>query len=193
LSTIPSEAECISILVEEGCPPRVIRHTCTVMALAVAIAQRCHVNPDLARAGAQLHDVGRSRTHGIRHGVEGASIARSRHLPDELVLIIQKHMGAGFTAQEAKALGLPPGDYMPSTIEEKIVCHSDKLVGDHEFITSQQAYRELVEKGYRSTGDRMLEMHRELSSLCGIDIDDLTSTIDLKRVTSPCSKYLTGL
>ncbi len=114
LSTVPSETDCLEILREEGVPPKVVRHILTVTSLAVEIAMRCNADVPLVRAGALLHDVGRARTHGVRHAIEGASIIRGRGLPGEVVLIVQKHMGAGFTSDEAKEMGLPPGDYMPA-------------------------------------------------------------------------------
>jgi uncharacterized protein (TIGR00295 family) len=142
------------------------------------------------RAGGLLHDLGRTRTHGIRHAEEGATIARSLGLPEPLVLVIQKHIWAGMTPQEAAEVGLPDLDYMPSTIEEKIVCHTDNLVGDAVYLNSQESYRDFVRKGFESTGQRMLEMHRELSSWCGRDIDGIVAEVRDYDHKGPCSRYL---
>lgn len=160
------------------------------MSVAEAIAQRCGADLDLVRAGGLLHDLGRSRTHGIRHGVEGARLARQRGLPEALVLVIQKHVGAGITSSEAKELHLPSGDYMPATLEEKVVCHADNLVGDADILTSCQSYQDFVRKGLAEQGERMLAMHRELSEACGVDIDEIARSVDLTRREGPCSKYL---
>jgi uncharacterized protein (TIGR00295 family) len=189
LSTIPSEDECIRILLDEGVHSRVVSHVCTVMRVAEAIAMRCGADLTLVRAGALLHDLGRGRTHGIGHGVVGAQRARELGLPEALVLIVQKHVGAGITPENAIELGLPPLDYMPSTMEERIVCHADNLVDDGRVITSQEAYLDFIGKGLEEQGGRMLEMHRTLSDACGVDIDELTPGIDLKG-RGPCSKYL---
>src|SRR5690554_3439113 len=110
------------------------------MRVAEAIAMRCSADLSLVRSGALLHDLGRSRTHDIRHGVEGARRARELGLPESLVMIIQKHVGAGITPENARDLGLPPLDYVPSTLEEMIVCHAGNLVDDDKVITSQDAY-----------------------------------------------------
>lgn len=190
MSTIPSEAECIRILRDRGAADRVIKHVCTVTVLAVAITERCRADVPLVRAGALLHDLGRTRTHGIRHGVEGAAIAHELGLPEPLVLIIQKHVGAGITAEEAKVLGLPDLDYMPSTLEEKIVCHSDNLVGDATYMTSRQSYQDFLRKGLRDPGERMLVMHRQLSAAAGIDVDEIVRQLDLSKVSGPCAHYL---
>ena len=44
------------------------------------------------------------------------------------VNITLKHIGAGIPSDEAEILELPPGDYMPCTLEEKIVAHADNLI-----------------------------------------------------------------
>lgn len=190
MSTIPNEQQCIDILKAQGVPDRVIKHVCTVTRLAVAIATKSGADVDLVRAGALLHDVGRSRTHGIRHGVEGEAIARSLSLPEPLVLIIRKHVGAGILPQEARLLGLPERDYVPSTREEKIVCHADNLVGDADYMSSKQAYDDFVRKGLQDSGERMLAMHRELSAACGKDVDAIVEEVQQQEPSGPCAHYL---
>ncbi len=54
-------------------------------------------------------------------------------LPETIVNIIERHLGAGIPKDEAIILGLPPKDYMPMSLEEKIVAHADNLIeNDHE-------------------------------------------------------------
>jgi uncharacterized protein (TIGR00295 family) len=168
----------------------VIKHVCTVTRLAAAIALRCGADADLVRAGGMLHDIGRSRTHGIRHGVEGEAIARSLALPEPLILIVRKHVGAGILPQEAEALGLPDQDYIPRTLEEKIVCHADNLVGDAEYMDSEAAYQDFLRKGLRESGERMLAMHRELSTACGADVDSIVEEVRSQTPDGPCAHYL---
>jgi uncharacterized protein (TIGR00295 family) len=190
LSTLPSERQCFEILKEEGCSPRVIRHVCTVNAVAMIIASRVNADQELVRIGSLLHDVGRSRTHGVRHVSEGVSIARERGLPEPLVRIISRHIGAGFTKDEALAMGLPEGDYMPETIEEKIVCHSDNLVSDDRVTTLHEALDDMNSKGYAVTASRMKAMHQELSRLCSEDIDTILVSVNItEKVTKMCAAY----
>lgn len=186
---MPNEEECLRILRQAGAPDRVIKHVCTVAAVAEAIALRCDADRSLVRAGGLLHDLGRSRTHGLRHGVEGARMARAMGLPEELVLIIQKHVGAGITPEEARGLGLPDMDYVPSTLEERVVCHADNLVGDAEVLTSAASYQDFLRKGLEEQGRRFLAMHRELSAACGADVDEIARTADLSG-HGPCARYL---
>ena len=47
---------------------------------------------------------------------------------DDVLHIIERHIGAGITEEEAIKLGLPEKSYVPVTLEEKIVAHADNLV-----------------------------------------------------------------
>lgn len=190
-STLPNEKICLEILKQEGCSDKVVRHVCVVNFVAMTLAKACGANLELVNAGSWLHDVGRSRTHGVRHVSEGVAIARSRDLPEELVRVISTHVAAGFTEDEAAAIGLPPGDYMPSTLEEKIVCHSDNLVGDDEIMTLKEAVEDLEVRGYRTTASRMKVMHEELSARCGIDIDLLLEDSEVRtKALKRCAAYI---
>jgi len=86
------------------------------------------VDMRLVEAGALLHDIGRSRTHDVDHAIVGAEIAREMGLPEELVGIIEVHIGAGIPADEAVELGLPERHFFAETLEEKIVAYADKLI-----------------------------------------------------------------
>jgi len=191
-STIPNERECLRILREEGCRTNIIQHVCTVKMIAVAMARASRADLRLVRAGALLHDLGRSRTQTVLHSYEGARILRERGLPDELVRVVQRHIGAGFTPQEANILGLPEGDYMPETLEEKIVCHADNLVKGPIGIQSlHEALDEMVRRGHPATANRMKAMHEELSRACGLDIDEMVKGLRADwEVRGPCAAYI---
>jgi len=87
-----------------------------------------NVDIRLVESGALLHDIGRSRSHEVDHAAKGVEIAREIGLPEKLVHVIERHVGAGIPDDEAKVLGLPEGHYVPETIEEKIVAYADKLI-----------------------------------------------------------------
>jgi len=129
-----------------------------------------------------LHDIGRSRTHSIRHVVHGALIARRLSLDNRLVDIVHNHIGAGVPKLEADALGLPSEDFMPRTLEEKLVCHSDNLVGSRGRHPLERSLSRLREKGAHAAADRMVALHLELEDRLGIDIDLLvTDGTDIKK------------
>jgi len=171
---IPSSKEALKILEASGCSPEVIRHCKAVSDLAVKIARRCrrngiHVDLNLVRIGALLHDIGRSRTHSVHHPIVGAEIARSFNLPEPIIRIIKRHLGGGLTAEEASELGWPVEDYLPETIEEKIVTYADKLIEGERIVPVQ----ETIKKFSRRLGadhpsiKRILNLHKEITSLCG--------------------------
>lgn len=121
----------LRVLGEAGCSEKVIRHCVTVertaLALAKRISSRGHkLDLRLVSLGALLHDIGRARTHGITHGIEGAKILRKLGL-GKFARFAECHLGAGIPANEARELGLPARDFVPRTLEEKVVTYADKL------------------------------------------------------------------
>lgn len=119
----------IKLLEKENTPENVIEHCKAVCRKAMKIASNFdNADKDLIRKGALLHDIGRSRTHGITHAIVGVEIARGYGYPTDVLNIIERHIGAGITAEEAVRLGLPEKSYVPETLEEKIVAHADNLI-----------------------------------------------------------------
>jgi uncharacterized protein len=124
----------LTILKDFNCPPHIIEHSKAVSAKAQDMASNfmnktgSSIDMEQIETGALLHDIGRTKTHTIKHAIEGAEILKSLKLPEEIIKITAKHIGAGIPLNEAKQLGLPPGDYMPHTLEEKIVAHADNLI-----------------------------------------------------------------
>jgi uncharacterized protein len=119
---------------------------------------------ELVKKGALLHDIGRCMTDGIYHAVVGAEILKSEGYPLELIRIVERHIGAGIPKEEAIEMGLPPKDFMPHTIEEKIVAHADNLLhGDQEvdidFVIEKWSSR--MGKGHPSI-ERLIKLHEEI-------------------------------
>jgi tRNA (cytidine56-2'-O)-methyltransferase len=168
---IPGRDECLAILRNAGCSEDVVAHCEAVARVATRIAKRCRARMDVVEAGALLHDVGRARTHSIEHAVEGARLAREEGLPDEIVLIIERHIGAGILSGEASSLGLPEKDFMPETLEEKIVSHADNLISGNRRVAVEEAVANLIRRGLRDSATRTMRLHEELSRLAGVDVD----------------------
>ena len=118
----------IELLKKENTPENVIDHSLAVYKKAMEIATNFDdADKDLIRKGALLHDIGRSKTHGITHAIEGVEIAKKYGYGEDVLNIIERHIGAGITEREAEKLGLPVKSYLPETLEEKIVAHADNL------------------------------------------------------------------
>ena len=171
MDSLPSPEKCLALLKENGCSDEVIRHCKAVRDVAVRMAQRAHANVKLVEAAALLHDIGRSKTHGILHGVEGAKIAKELNLPNSIINIIERHIGAGISLEVAKKIGLPPKDYMPHTLEEKIVCHADNLVDNCKRQPIEHEVERALHDGHKEYARRLVSLHKELSDICGIDLN----------------------
>jgi len=171
--TFPSPEKCVEMLKEQGCSPAVVEHCKVVRDVAVKIAECIGADKKLVEVAALLHDIGRAKTHGIRHGIEGAAIARRLGLSEKIVRIIERHLGAGISKEEAKKLGLPPKDYIPETLEEKIVAHADNLIEyNHVQNIEVEIERQMRNKNYEYAR-RLRELHDELSRVCGKDLNEL--------------------
>jgi len=169
------------ILEKEGCSKAVIKHCEKVAKLAREIAERIvrngiKVDMEAVEAGAWLHDVGRARTHGIMHIIEGVEIAKKYGMPKKVLDIIEHHGGAGIDAEEAEKLGLPKKDYTPKSIEEMIVAHADNLVGIN-YRKIDDAVKELKRKAGEKAAEKLIALHRKLSELAGIDIDEIVDEL----------------
>ncbi len=154
------------ILVSAGCSPDVIAHSIAVSMVALSMAERAAVAVDreMVRQGGLLHDIGRSRTHGIEHAIVGAEIARKLGFSDSLISIIERHIGAGITASEAERLGLPKKDYIPLTPEEKIVSYADNLISgviEIPFPAALDRFKTILGPDHEGVG-LFIKQHREI-------------------------------
>jgi tRNA (cytidine56-2'-O)-methyltransferase len=191
---VPDPRDCIELLAEVGCSRAVIEHCRAVhrmgMVMVKASMKADRFEPlgldlPLIEAGLLLHDIGRSRTHSIRHVVQGTVIARRLSLDPRLVDMVHNHIGAGVPRHEAVALGLPDEDFLPRTLEEKLVCHSDNLVGSKGRHPLKRSVEKLVEKGALAAAERMVALHLELEERLGIDIDLLVPEGTERRTILP--------
>ena len=191
MSTYPNESECISLLRKAGCKRRVIVHCCTVRTVAEEMVRNIGCDRDLVIAGAMLHDIGRARDHSILHAMIGADMAEEMGLPSEIVEIIRRHTGAGLDSQDVEEMGLPPGNYMPETVEQKIVAHADNMVSDNRVVAHTHSVDKLRNKGSDRGADKVERLHRELSELYGRDMDVIVGILgEYPHMTGPCGRMI---
>lgn len=94
---------------------------------------------DFLSEAAMLHDIGialcaapQLDCHGtqpyLSHGILGREILEDEGLPLH-ALVCERHIGAGITCEEVRERGLPlpERDYLPLSLEEKIICVADKF------------------------------------------------------------------
>ncbi len=171
-SLLPSREQAIELLRKNNCPPQVIRHCLAVADLAVETAGKLEekglkINVELVEAGALLHDLGRSKTHTVDHAIVGAQIAKSTGLPDEVVRIIKRHVGAGITEKEAQLLGWPKDNYIPKTLEEKVVSYADKQIHHAKKVPIETEISRLQKENKSEAAERVRRLHIEITSLLG--------------------------
>ena len=169
--------DAIRFLKDEGCSEKVIQHCITVSEEAVRLAEKNiaagrDVDIHLVEIGALLHDWGRSISHGMDHAVIGSDLAKKYNLDPAIVNIIKKHIGAGIMPDEAEFFGLPDDDYIPRTLEEKIVAHADNLVKGTKIITLKKRNKLLKKAGVDK------EIRRRIKDLAK-EADPLFSDADI--------------
>ncbi|MDO9517763.1 MAG: HDIG domain-containing protein [Methanosarcinaceae archaeon] len=158
----------VKILSDCGCNQNVIEHCLTVSSLSVRTAQKLFasgksVDVELVRIGSVLHDLGRARTHAVDHAAVGAGMAVELGLDPRIVQIIKRHIGGGISRREAKDLGLPDDDYIPVTIEEKIVAHCDNLMRGTELISVDECISRMRSRNMSKGGiDRVRALADEI-------------------------------
>jgi uncharacterized protein len=154
-----------------GAQENVVEHCLTVSKLALEMGERIKaaghtIDVGFVEAAAILHDIGRAKTHGILHGIEGAKMLADY---PAYARVCKTHIGGGITSEEAAALGLPAGDFLPETLEEKVVCLADKLVSGTRKTTLEEALGKYAERlGPRHpTIDRIRRLDEEIRGLMG--------------------------
>ncbi len=146
-----SREDALDILKISGCSKKVIAHCVAVADLALSMGLKLenaglNVDLELVEIGGLLHDLGRAKSHGIDHAIIGVDIAKKNNIEPAVQEIIRRHIGAGITRKEAKKVGLPGDDYMPVTLEQKIVAHADNLLIGTERISIDRRIRKMQEK-----------------------------------------------
>jgi len=98
-----------------------------------------NVNRTFVEEAAMLHDIGiiycdAPKIHCvgshkyIEHGYLGAELLRKEGLPQH-ALVAERHTGSGITMEQVirEDLPIPVQDYLPVSLEERIICYADKF------------------------------------------------------------------
>ncbi len=139
--------------------------------MAMAFTENIQCDKQLVSSGALLHDIGRAVDHSIYHACMGAKITEDLGLSEDITEIVRRHTGAGLDEFDVEEFGLPPADYIPRTIEQKIVAHADNMVSDNRLVVHSYSVDRLRTKGSDRGADRIANLHKELSKLYGSDLD----------------------
>ena len=98
-----------------------------------------NVDREFVAEAAMLHDIGIIHCnapkifcvgphHYIEHGYLGAEMLRAEGLPKH-ALVAERHTGSGITMEQVirEDLPIPVQDYLPVSLEERIICYADKF------------------------------------------------------------------
>jgi uncharacterized protein len=169
---LPSREQATELLRKSNCPPIIIRHCEAVASVALETANKVSdrglkVDLQLVEIGALLHDIGRSTSNKVNHGVVGGKIAQEAGLPEAVVRIIKRHVGGGITAEEAECFGWPKDVYIPVTLEEKIVSYADKIIDNSKRVSINLEIERLKKQNMIEAAERVRKLHQEITDLTG--------------------------
>lgn len=173
---IPNAQEALALHRKYASNDRVVSHcqACAKISkqLSEKAAEKGHpVNVDALVAGALLHDIGRSQVQTVSHGYVGADILEKEGVDGIVVEIVRRHVGAGISPEEAVALGFPQGDYIPKTLEQKIVCFADKMLDGDKARPFEEEVKRYVRKGHDV--QRLRRLKEDVDAAVGADAESL--------------------
>jgi len=130
MSDYSIQQEDIALLKEQGMVAEDLEHSIQVAEKSLEIARRMSADLDmeLVGRGALFHDLGKTVTHGIEHGLIGAQKGAELGLPAPVNWVMEKHIRGGLTDAEAVQFGLPVKDYTLHLLEERVIIYADRLV-----------------------------------------------------------------
>ncbi len=151
MSDYTIQQEDIDLLKEQGMVAKDLEHSMQVAEKSLEIARRMNADLDmeLIGRGALFHDLGKTVTHEIKHGLIGAEKGEKLGLPSAVTWVMEKHIRGGLTEAEAIELGLPVKDYTLHLLEERVIIYADRLVDIiHDGIVTIDDERE-AETGFK--------------------------------------------
>ena len=184
---IPTERQAIVLLKKFGCNELIWYRNISVLEHSQIISKHClrvarkiknngyRVNLDLVQIGALLHDLAMplidKEITRCQHGFFAGKVLRKLGYP-EIAKIAERHYGNGLSKEEIieNNLPLPKENFIPQTIEEKIVNLVDRL-------SNPVALREkkLIEevKSPKTQWTRFQKMGNELTQMAKCNIENI--------------------
>lgn len=142
-----------------------VRHSRQVADMCLEVCERhpeLGVDREFVEEAAMLHDIGIRWCNApgifcmgeepyLLHGLIGGRLLREEGMVRH-ARVCERHTGAGITRRqiEERQLPLPPDDYLPETLEEKLVCYADKFFSKsrpERVLTAEEAARSLERFG----------------------------------------------
>lgn len=143
----------------------------------VSLHPELNLDRQFVEEAAMLHDIGIIKTdapgiecHGkepyIRHGLLGAEMLRAEGMPRH-ARVCERHTGAGLSLEDivSQNLPLPHQDFLPETLEEKLICYADKFYSKTHLDREKSV--EKAEKSIAKFGDSGLARFWEWEKIFG--------------------------
>ena len=146
---LPDRDFALDLLKRLKVPLSVRRHSEKVADKAIEIAlkiKKAKIDINLIEIGAILHDIGRVKTHSFKHALIGGKLLKQRGFSDKLARICETHILGGLDKEDAKKVGLPEKNYLPSSLEEKVICLADKHMAGTREVSIQERFNRWFSK-----------------------------------------------
>jgi len=155
--------------------PFYIIHVSLVTAKALEIAKRLNLSEEsltFIEESSMLHDIGICKvededfgTSGgpyITHGVSGADILRNEGYPKH-AKVAENHTGVGVYKEEIieKNIPLPHKDFIPETLEERIISYADLFYSKTPEVLWQEKSLDEIRKGVSKYGQKYSDVLEE--------------------------------
>jgi len=125
---------------------------------------------DLVISGSLLHDIGaykfmknfqKFQESYLEHGIIGGEILRKEGFKKE-ALIAERHIGSGLSKKYIveNNLPLPHRDFLPITLEQKLICYADKFHSKSGKKDDLESIREETKGFGKEPFERFLELEK---------------------------------
>lgn len=183
-----TRSEAQTILVQHGQGALWTKHCEAVAEAAARVGQALGehrvIDQGFLWSAALLHDIGRCVTHDpILHGVEGYHLLMGLQHPEE-AFVCASHILFGLDSAQAARFGLPPRDFLPQTMEERLVPLVDFLLEGVRPTTLSQRFLGLRRRNAGNDAfvsqlevayDRASSLLVELSAELGESVEDIVA------------------
>ena len=101
----------------------------------------------------------------IEHGFLGAQLLRKEGL-EKHAMVAERHTGSGLTKEDiiAQHINIPIQDYLPISLEEKVICFADKFFSKSK--PTQQLTLERIRQNMLRFGEASFNRWLALEKLC---------------------------
>ncbi|CAF29593.1 MAG: HDIG domain-containing protein [Methanococcus maripaludis] len=169
MQEIPNFNEYLTFLTER-CEKNVVLHSIAVADYVYEFGikllnKKYDFDLDTAVLGAILHDIGRSKSHNIDHGIIGSEILLKNNFNEKYAKIAERHIGAGISRKEAEDLNLPKKDYIPKTLEEKVIANADNLVSGHIRVDIDFVIDKFKKRTNNEVSNKVYALYLEINKL----------------------------